>query len=348
MPVLRTSFGQFDGREASLFTLDNGNGVIAKITDYGGILTELHVPGRDGNTADVVLGFDKLDDYLAGHPFFGAVVGRCANRIPAGKFTLDGVEYQLDASFPFGNHLHGGKRGFDKYIWDSKAYEQNGSCVLELSRVSEHMEEGYPGELKVTATYTLSADNVLTLDFSAETDRPTIINMVNHSYFNLAGHASGTIENHKLQIDADAITPVNDCMIPTGEITPVAGTAHDFRSTRLVAEAMGENNGQFDMNFVLNGEQGQLRRAAVLTDPDSGRVMTVSTTAPGIQFYNGFKLGEQAKVGKGDNLYPACAALCLETQAFPNAVNTPAFPSVVLRPGEQYRHTTTYAFSIDS
>lgn len=343
MTISSTRFGSFWNKEVKLHVLESESGLKAAISDYGGIINSLYVPDRHKRSRDVILGFDALCDYLYGHPFFGAIAGRCANRIPSGKFSIDGTSHQLTVNAPHDNHLHGGLRGFDKHVWASRTWSENGTDFLELSLVSPHLDEGYPGRLQVTALYTLSG-NELGLEFTANTDRPTIVNLVNHAYFNLGGHDSGDIRGHELQIFADAVTPANEALIPTGEIRPVEGTAFDLREPKTVGEVMSGVGGVVDINYVLQGEKGVLRPAARLNEPESGRVMTVMTTAPGLQFYNGHKLGEQNKTGKGGFTYGSCAGLCLETQDFPNAVNTPGFPSTILRPGEEYRHKTIYKF----
>jgi aldose 1-epimerase len=344
--ISRERFGEHQGREVSRFTLKSDGGLTARITDYGGILTEMHVPDRAGKTRDVVLGFDTLAAYLAGHPFFGALVGRYANRIANARFTLGGRAYPLNANQgpDFIHHLHGGKVGFDKRVWDAEAAETADGAQLRLTYLAADMEEGYPGALAVSATYTLGAD-ALDLEFSATTSKPTVINLVNHSYWNLAGHDAGDVLGHRLRLAADAYTPTDAADIPTGEIAPVAGTPYDFREEKTVGRdaAQTAKKGGYDNNFVLNGKAGTLREAAVLADPVSGRVMTVLTTAPGVQLYTAFKLG--GLTGKGGAQYGPSAGLCLETQHFPDSPNRPQFPSVVLRPGETYSHRLVWRFS---
>ncbi|MCG8511342.1 MAG: galactose mutarotase [Rhodospirillales bacterium] len=347
--VSKERFGETAGRDVSLFTLANANGLVARITDYGGILTEMHVPDRDGNAADIVLGFDSLAPYLDRHPFFGAIAGRYANRISRARFDLDGETYQLEANQgpDFVHHLHGGKQGFDKKVWDAETSESADGASLTLSYVSEDMEEGYPGALSVKAVYTLAEDNSLSLDFTAETDKATVVNLVNHSYWNLSGAGSGDILGHKLRLNADAYTPTDNASIPTGEIATVEGTPYDFREEKPVGRDMAlltSTIGGYDMNFALNGEAGTLRTAAEVFDPASGRVMEVLTTAPGVQFYAGFKM-DGSLTGKNGAKYAACAGLCLETQHFPDSPNNPNFPSTVLRPGEVYSHRMVWTFS---
>lgn len=345
MAIEKRSFGRFWNAEVSCYTLASAGGVRVKLLDYGAIIQSLEVPGREG-AADVVLGFDTLYDYLKGHPFFGAVAGRVANRIPGGRFSIDGEEYRLGVNAPFGNHLHGGYRGFDKYVWESEAYGDGGSECLRLRRLSPHGEEGYPGNLDTTITYRLNHENVFTFEVTATTDRATIVNVVQHAYFNLAGHASGDIRGHKLAIAADAVTPTDENLAPTGEIMAVADTPFDLREPTLLGAAMEKTGGVFDINYVLRPSEERLKPCARLEDPASGRRMAIATTAPGLQFYNGHKIFEQEQVGKGGHRYPAWAGLCLETQAFPNAVNHPSFPAMVVRPGETYHHQTSYTFSV--
>lgn len=348
--VSKEWFGETAGREVSLFTLTNAHGLTAKITDYGGILTEMHVPDRNGNPADVVLGFDALAPYLDKHPFFGALVGRYANRIGRARFVLDGETHQLVANQgpDFVHHLHGGTEGFDKKVWAAETEETPGKASLKLSYVSPDMEENYPGTLSVGAVYTLADDDTLTLEFTAETDKPTVVNLVNHSYWNLAGAGSGDILGHLLRLNADSYTPTDSASIPTGEIVPVDGTPYDFRAEKSVGRDMSlltSKIGGYDMNFVLNGEAGTLREAAEVCDPASGRVMTVLTTAPGVQFYAGFKL-DGSLTGKNGARYGACAGLCLETQHYPDSPNKPQFPSTLLSPGEVYSHDVVWKFSV--
>ncbi len=343
----KAAFGEAAGREVSLFTLNNA-GLTAKITDFGGILTEMRVPDRDGTAADVVLGFDNLERYLAGHPFFGALAGRYANRIAKGRFELDGETYQLATNEKPAevNHLHGGIEGFDKKIWDAVARETDVGPQLALTYVSPDGEEGYPGTLFATAVYTLAAD-ALELSFTAASDKTTVVNLVNHSYWNLAGAGSGDILDHRLKLHAGSYTPADRANIPSGEIAPVDGTPFDFREEKAIGRDMAlltAQIGGYDHNFVVDGEAGTLRPAAELFDPRSGRVMSVSTTAPGVQFYTAFKM-DGSIVGKEDKTYAACAGLCLETQHFPDSPNRPEFPSTVLQPGETYRHQTVYRFS---
>ncbi len=339
-----------DGAPVQLYTLSNANGVRVAITNYGGIVTRLLVPDRDGNLGDVVLGYDSLSDYLTASPYFGAIVGRHGNRIAKGRFTLDGVEYRL-ATNDGANHLHGGLKGFDKVVWDAEPYRAEDEVGLRLSYVSEDGEEGYPGRLAVTVTYALTNSDELRIEYRAETDKPTAVNLTHHSYFNLAGHASGDILGHELMINADQFTPVDEGLIPTGELRDVTGTPLDFRSATAIGARIDEDDeqlrfgGGYDHNWVLNDYDGSLRLVARGHEPTSGRVMEVSTMEPGMQFYSGNFL-DGSNVGKGGAPYQHRAGFCLETQHFPDSPNHPEFPSTVLRPGEVYESTTIYRFFV--
>lgn len=345
-----TPFGTTaDGTKVELYTLTNSHGVTAKVTTYGAILTELHVPDKDGKTADVVLGFDDLESYLKGHPFFGATVGRYANRIADAKFTLEGKEYKLFANNGK-NSLHGGKKGFDKVVWKAKQTDAKDGVGVEFSYRSPDGEEGYPGNMDVRVTYTLTDANELRIDYSAKTDKTTVVNLTHHSYFNLAGHGSGDILSHEMMIDAEKYTPVNEGLIPTGKIEPVKGTPLDFTKATKIGDRIGElrgtgkdNPGGYDHNFVLKREGKGLELAAKVRDPKSGRGMEVWTTEPGIQFYSGNFLDGSNK-GKDGAVYKKHAGFCLEAQHFPDSPNQPSFPSVVLKPGDEYTQTTTYKF----
>lgn len=342
-------FGEIDGREVQLFTLISGRGMTAKITNYGAILTELHVPDRDGKTADVVLGFDNLDAYAAGHPFFGATAGRVANRTAHGKFTLDGKEYTL-ATNNGPHHLHGGKKGFDKHVWDAEPGESatKSKPSLKLTRLSPDGEEGYPGALTATVVYTLTDRNELKIEMTAVTDAPTLVNLANHTYWNLAGHDSGSILDHDLTLHADRYTPPDEKLIPTGTIEPVAGTPFDFTKPKRIGQDIamtGLDPLGYDHNFVVNGEMGELRLVARVCDPTSGRVMELLSTEPGVQFYTGNMLTGSIKNGKGGATYDKHSGLCLETQHYPDSIHQPDWPSVVLRPGETYRHVMLCRFT---
>jgi len=333
----------------NLITATNTHGMTAKWIPRGATLTELHVPDAQGNFVDVVLGFDDLAGYESGaNQHFGCTTGRFANRIRDGKFTLDGTEYQLAVNNG-PNHLHGGTIcSLDKVVWQAEPLDD--SRGVKFSYTSPDGEESYPGNLNVSVTYTLSTDNALWIEYEATTDAPTIINLTNHSYFNLSGHGSTSILNHALSINADRYTPVDETAIPTGELASVAGTPFDFRESHVIGERMAElietPAGGYDHNFVLNEyTERSLRLAARVSEPISGRVMTVHTDQPGVQFYTANGLSGQ--LGKGGKPYQRHSAFCLETQNFPDAPNRPEFPTAVLRPGETYRHTCTYAFSAE-
>jgi aldose 1-epimerase len=353
-PTLREvkmeSFGTVDGQDVPLYTLENRNGLVAKITPYGAIITELHVPDRTGQTADVVLGFDKLDGYVKDHPYFGALVGRVANRIAKGHFTLEGKTYTLAVN-NVPNHLHGGWKGFDKVVWEARPVTREDGPALELTHVSRDGEEGYPGTLTARVVYTLTQQDELRVEITAETDQPTPVNLTNHSYWNLAGHDRGDILGQVLQLHADRYTPTDETLIPTGKIESVAGTPFDFRMPKPIGRDIGqlpahperEDPGGYDVNYVVNGPAGRLRPAARVCEPSSGRVMEVLTTQPGIQFYSGNFL-DGSNVGKGGAVYRSRNGFCLETQHFPDSVNRPGWPSVILRPGQTYAHTTVYRF----
>lgn len=339
------------GEPVQLYTLRNSKGVEASITNYGAILVSLKVPDRNGNATDVVLGFDSLDGYLGEHPYFGAVIGRYGNRIAGGRFVLDDVEYKL-ARNNGENHLHGGIRGFDKAVWKLKEPRADGNDGLEFTYLSEDGEEGYPGNLTATVRYTLTGDNELRLDYEATAGKPTVVNLTNHSYFNLAGAGNGDILAHRISINADSFTPVDQGLIPTGELRPVEGTPFDFRQPHAIGERIDGKDQQlvygkgYDHNFVLNGSAGSLRPAARVTEPGSGRVMEILTTEPGVQFYTGNFLDGTIR-GKGGTAYGHRYGFCLETQHFPDSPNQPQFPSVVLRPGAKYQSTTVYKFSTE-
>ncbi len=348
--MAKESFGKTaDGKAVDLYTLTNANGMTVKITNYGGIVTSIVVPDRTGKKGDVVLGFNTLDEYLKGHPFFGAIAGRYANRIGKGKFTLNGAEYKL-AINNGENSLHGGKVGFDKAVWEAKEIPATNGTSLELKHTSPDGDEGYPGKLDVTLVYTLTNDNALQLDFSATTDKDTVVNLTNHSYFNLAGEGSGDILGHELMIDADNITPVDKGLIPTGKLMPVKGTAFDFTKPEVIGKRIDAQEEQitigkgYDHNFALNSGGGKLALAARATDPTSGRVLEVLTDQPGVQLYTGNFL-DGSKIGKSGKPYPRRAGFCLETQHFPDSPNKPSFPTTVLKKGEQYKTTTVFKFS---
>jgi aldose 1-epimerase len=344
-------FGTVDGKEVSLYTLANRNGVEAKITNFGGIVVSLKVPDRNGQLDDVVLGYDNLSDYAEGNAgYLGALIGRYGNRIARGRFRLNGVEYKL-ATNNNENHLHGGVKGFDKVIWTARALKTSGGGVaLELTYLSHDGEEGYPGNLQVRVVYTLTDKNELKIDYSATTDKDTIVNLTHHSYFNLAGAGNGDILNHKLMINAQRFTPVDVTLIPTGELKSVKGTPFDFTQPLPIGARINQDEEQlkrgngYDHNWVLDGRAGALRRVAEVSEQTTGRVMEIWTTEPGLQLYTGNYLGE-TKPGKGGKTYKPRYGFALETQHFPDSPNEPKFPSTVLKKGAKYRSTTIYKFS---
>lgn len=333
------------------YTLINRNGVILRCINYGAIITELHVPDKNGKLGDVVLGFDKLEGYLKGHPYFGSNAGRCANRIAKGKFTLDKKEYTL-ATNNGPNHLHGGKEGFDKKLWRAEPFMSTAGPGVRFTYLSKDMEEGYPGNLSVTMSYTLTDDNEVVVDYRATTDKPTVCNLAHHSYFNLAGPGSGDILGHQVQILAKKYTPADDTLITTGKFAPVAGTAFDFTKPKLVGKDLKAAGGDpigYDLNFVLDkGTTNRPELAATVIEPKTGRVMQVLTTEPGLQFYTGNFL-DGTLTGKGGAVYKQYTGLCMEPQKFPDSVNKPEWRDVsnpVLRPGETYKQTTVYKFGV--
>jgi aldose 1-epimerase len=346
--VEKMDFGKMpDGTAIALYVLTNASGTKAKVMTYGAILTELHVPDREGKFDDVVLGFDNLAGYLKGHPHFGSTVGRVANRIARGKFALEGKEYRLAVNNG-PNSLHGGLKGFDKKVWKAEAMETADGAAVKLSYVSPDGEEGYPGNLSTTVTYTLTNQNELKISYVATTDKPTPVNLTNHSYFNLAGPQAGDILGHELMLAADSYTPADATLIPTGEIKPVRGTSLDFTRPVTIGARIAEvggNPGGYDHNYVINGGGKSLTLAARATDPKTGRVLEMYTTEPGVQLYTGNFLDGKLK-GKGGVVYKKHQAFCLEAQHFPDSVNHPEFPSVILEPGKKYTQTTVYKFSV--
>jgi aldose 1-epimerase len=349
--IPRKSFGEVEGEKVDIYTLKNANGMEAKITNYGGIVTSIRVPDKKGNLSDVVLGFNNLKDYLGNSSYFGAIIGRYANRIGNAKFSLNGIEYILVKN-NWVNSLHGGVRGFDKVVWNAEPVTGEGSQSLKLNYMSKDGEEGFPGNMKVTVTYTLKDDNSLQIDYLATTDKTTVVNLTNHTYWNLAGEGSGNILAHQLMLNAGAFTPVDRGSIPTGEIRSVEGTPMDFRKPAAIGDRIDSDYEQlkfgngYDHNWVINrGDTDRSTLAATVYEPISGRYMEVYTTEPGIQFYSGNFLNENI-IGKSGKGYGARSALCLETQHYPDSPNKPQFPTVVLKPGEQYRTTTIYKFSV--
>jgi aldose 1-epimerase len=346
MSVKVEPFGTADGQQVEIVTLANDKGLKARITNYGGILVSFEAPDKNGKTADIVLGFDNLDGYLKTHPYFSAIIGRYGNRIGGAKFTLDGSEYTL-AKNDGDNTLHGGKKGFDKVVWKIEEAKAKGNKAwLKLSYLSKDGEEGYPGNLNCVMTYTLRDDNKLEMKYEATTDKPTVVNLTNHAYWNLAGQGSGDILGHELMINADKYTKVDKGLIPTGEIADVKGTPLDFTKPMTIGSRINEVDiGGYDHNFVLNGKAGKTRIAARVYEPTSGRVMEVETTEPGVQFYSSNFLDGTLK-GKEGKVYNKHGAFCLETQHYPDSPNHDNFPSTVLRPGEKYETVTVHTFSV--
>jgi aldose 1-epimerase len=345
-PVSREPFGKLaDGRAVERFTLTNAHGMEVQAITYGGIITSLKVPDRAGKMADVVLGFDSLDGYLTNAPFFGAIIGRYGNRIGKGQFTLDGHTATLvKNNGP--NHLHGGTKGFDKQLWTAEPVA--GKNAVVFTRTSPDGEEGYPGTLKVRVTYTLTDANALVVDYEATADKATPVNLTQHSYFNLAGDGAGDILGHELLINADRYTPVDDTLIPTGELAPVQGTPFDFRTATAIGARINQDNPQlkngkgYDHNFVLNRKGAGPSLAARAVEPKSGRTLEVTTTEPGMQFYSGNFL--DGVKGKSGHVYALRTGFCLETQHFPDSPNQPKFPSTILRPGQKYSSQTVFTF----
>lgn len=341
--ITKESFGNADGKEVFLYTLTNDKGTQVKISTYGGVVTSWISADKNDKRSSIVLGFDSLLGYLAKPPYFGALIGRYGNRIAKGKFKIDGNEYSL-ATNDGPNHLHGGNKGFDKVVWESSV--QNDSIPsLSLAYLSKDGEEGYPGNLQVNVRYTLTDDGELKIEYNAETDKPTVLNLTNHSYFNLTGDVANTILNHSLQLEADNYTPVDSTLIPTGEIRSVKGTPFDFTKGQKIGSRIDSIKGGYDHNFVLNSKDATLKKAATLSDEESGRQLEVFTTEPGIQFYTGNFLNGTIKTSDGKAINKN-TALCLETQHFPDSPNQPGFPSTILRPGQKYHSVTVYKLSV--
>ena len=346
--IQRADFGKTrEGAAVSVYTLTNKSGVTARITNYGGRVVSLMTPDRNGKMGDVVLGFDSLDGYLQNpSPFFGALIGRYGNRIGHARFTLDGRIYQVDRN-DGENSLHGGARGFDKRVWTSRELT-DGS--LELTYLSADGEEGYPGNLQATVTYHLTDANELRIDYAASTDKDTVVNLTNHSYFNLKGAGTGDILDHRVILNADRFTPVDAGLIPTGELRAVAGSPFDFRNATAIGARIEANDEQikigkgYDHNWVLNRSADGLALAARVEEPSSGRILEVRTTQPGVQFYTGNFLDGTIK-GKSGKVYGRRSGFCLETQHFPDSPNKPAFPSTELKPGQKYQSTTVFHFA---
>ncbi len=347
--IAKKEWGRTSAREpVDVYTLTNASGASVAIATWGGTVVSVRVPDKTGALGDVVLGFDTLAPYLQTHPYFGVIVGRYGNRIGNAQFTLDGKTYTLAKNN--GQHaLHGGRKGFDKYVWKGREIASKNGPAIELMHVSDDGDEGYPGTLTATVVYTWTDSNELRIDYTATTSKPTVINLTNHSYFNLSAGTTPTIIDHELELSADRFTPVDKGLIPTGELRSVEGTPFDFRKARRIGQEIAAADeqitfgGGYDHNFVLNGNAGTLRPAARVTEGTSGRWMEVMTTEPGVQFYTGNFLDGSIK-GKGGTAYRKRSGFCLETQHYPDSPNKPQFPSVVLRPGETYKTTTIYRF----
>lgn len=334
-----------DGKTVEKFTLGNSKGITAAVMNLGGILISFKMPDRTGAVREITLGFDTLDEYLAGHPYFGAIIGRFANRIARGRFQLDGVEYTLARNEKNINHLHGGIMGFDKVVWQTEAFQDSALAGVRFSYLSPDGEEGYPGNLNLNVTYSLNEENELRFEYWAETDKATPVNLTNHAYWNLAGAGSGSILDHELLLNCSKYLPVDEAFIPTGEIRTVRGTPMDFTTPKPIGIDMDKVPGGYDHCFVGDPSDQELTLIARLYEPKSGRGMRISTTKPGVQFYAGNLLDSIR--GAGGALFDKHGALCLETEFFPDAVNQPGFPSAILRPGKTYHHTTVHSFFID-
>jgi aldose 1-epimerase len=348
--VSRAVYGRTpEGASVDVFTLTNANGLEVRAITYGAYVVSLRTPDRQGRLDDVVLGFDTLEGYLKSGSHMGSVVGRYGNRIANARFTLDGKTYPLAANDGV-NHLHGGVKGFDRHVWAGEEVRQGVDVGVRFTLVSPDGDEGYPGRLQTTVTYTLTPKNELVVDYAATTDKPTLVNLTQHSYFNLAGQAKGDVLDHMLTIHADRYTPVAAGLIPTGAIAPTEGTPLDFRQATRIGARIDQPHEQlqlgkgYDHNYVVNRTGPGLVPAARVVDPSSGRVMEVSTTEPGLQLYTGNWLGEEK--GKNGRVYPRRSGLCLETQHYPDSPNRPEFPTTVLRPGETYRSKTVFTFSV--
>ena len=344
MAIEKKPFGNTaDGKAVTLFRLTNDAGNVVELIDYGAIVVSIQVPDKNGKKTNVTAGFSSIDGYLQRHPYFGATVGRFCNRIAKGKFTLEGKTYSL-ATNNGPNHLHGGEIGFDKRMWQVAEVKSDTSVGLKFTYVSPDGEEGYPGTLTTVAEYRWDNNNCLTLDLSATTDKSTVLNLTNHAYFNLGGAGSGTIHNHELVLSCDQYLPVDENMIPTGSTADVKGTALDFTTPHKIGERIGQltsTNG-YDHCFVVRGAAGQMRAAAKVVDPASGRTMEIKTTQPGVQLYTGNFLDG----GAGNAGYKTHEAFCLETQHYPDAPNQPSFPTTVLKPNEKFHQVTTFTFGV--
>ena len=345
----RRDFGIIHGKNIELFRLTNEHGLAVEITNYGGAIVSLTAPDKDGNMADIVLGYDCLNDYIKGEASFGALIGRHANRIEGACFTLNGQRYEL-AKNDGNHHLHGGPGGFGQVVWEPRVIENDGKQALELHYFSPHGEENYPGNLEVQVVYSLNSQNELWIHYQATPDQDTVVNLTNHAYFNLAGHDAGTILDHELTLYAEEFTPINEECVPTGEIRSVKGTPLDFTSPKAIGTHIDADDEQiqagrgYDHNWVMKRRDQGLERAAQVYHPGTGRVLDVFTTKPGIQFYSGNFL-DGSDVGKGGFVYERRSGFCLETQYFPNALKYKHFPSPITKKGETYRHCTVFKFS---
>jgi aldose 1-epimerase len=346
----KRAFGSLeDGTPIDVYTLKNRNGLQVEITTYGGAVVTIKTPDRHGRRADIVLGYADASGYVSDVSYFGALIGRYANRIARGRFTLNGVEYQLAQNNGV-NHLHGGVRGFHKVVWQAREKMHAGGVALELTYLSRDKEEGYPGNLAVTVTYVLTNANELRIEYTATTDKETVVNLTHHSYFNLAGAGAGDILGHELKINADRFTPVDETLIPTGELRAVKGTPFDFNRATAIGSRIDQADDQlvfgkgYDHNFVLNKKGQELSLAATVYDPKSGRSLEMWTTEPGVQLYSGNFLDKVR--GKAGMVYNRRGGFCLEAQHFPDSPNQPAFPSTILKPGERYTQTTVYKFMV--
>lgn len=339
-----------DGQLVDLVTLRNSGGLEVRILTYGGTIMSINAPDRAGQFDDVVLGHDRLAGYLANPSYFGCLIGRYGNRIAKGQFSLDGKTYTL-AKNNGPNHLHGGVKGWDKVVWKSDMFQNADGVGVKLSYTSADGEEGYPGKVSADVTYTLTDKNEIIVDYHATTDKPTVINLTQHSYFNLAGGKASDILGHELMINADQYTPVDDTLIPTGELAPVQGTPFDFRTSTAIGARINDANEQlkrgkgYDHNYVLNRQGEGMSPAARVVEPTTGRTLDIATTEPGIQFYSGNFLDGTIK-GKADRVYPLRSGFCLETQHYPDSPNQPKFPSTVLKPGAEYRSRTVFTFGV--
>ncbi len=344
LTATQATFGRMpDGREVGLYTLTNASGMVVKLTNYGAIIVAVEVPDRDGRIDDVVLGYETFEPYIKRGGFSAAVIGRYANRIGGAGFTLDGTTYEL-AKNNGPNHIHGGRKNFSKVLWDAEIVRNDAGVGVRMEYLSPDGEEGYPGNLKCSVTYTLTNANVLGLRYEAVTDKPTVVNLTNHAYWNLEGQGSGDVYDHRLMLNANHYTVFGDGLIPTGEIARVEGTPLDFTEPTPIGARIDEVGRGYDHNFALNGPAGVMRLCATVYEPDSGRLMEVMTTEPGVQLYTGNHLSD-SMVGKGGATYGRHHAFCLETQHFPDSPNKPQFPSTVLRPGQRFESATVFAFS---